>query len=85
MYTTASSRIVGVKMRNQASGQFMNQAASQLPAASALAPNSSTGRAAGSETKLNAAASSPLIVAPNAMIGTTAALATTPTIANWLK
>ena len=40
---------------------------------------------ADSEKKLNAAAISPLIVAPNAMIGTTIALATIPTIANWLK
>ena len=30
-------------------------------------------------------ATSPLIVAPNAMIGTTTALAAIPTIANWLK
>ena len=56
-----------------------------MPVASALAPNNRIGRAAGSEKKLSAAAISPLIVAPNAMIGTTRAFATTPTIANWLK
>ena len=72
-------------MRNQANGQSTNDAASQLPAASALAPNNRIGRAADSEKKLIAAATSPLIVAPNAMIGTTIALATIPTIANWLK
>src|SRR5208282_798838 len=84
-YAIASSRIVGVKMRNHAKGQSTNQAASQLPAASACAPNSSIGRAARSEKKLNAAATSPLIVAPDAMIGTTTAFATRPTTANWLK
>jgi hypothetical protein len=84
-YAIVSSRIVGVKMRNQANGQSTNDAASQLPTASALAPNSRIGRADDSEKKLIAAAKSPLIVAPNAMIGTTTALATIPTIANWLK
>jgi len=67
------------------SDQPTNHAASPLPNPSALAPNNRIGRAAGSETKLNAAAASPLIVAPNAMIGTTTAFATIPTIANWLK
>ena len=74
-----------MKMRNHANGQSTNHAASQLPAASAFAPNSNIGRAADSEKKLKAAATSPLTVAPNAMIGTTTAFATRPTIANWLK
>ncbi len=72
-------------MRNHANGQLTNHAASQLPTASAFAPNISIGRAAVSEIKLNAAAISPLTVAPNAMIGTTTAFAINPTIANWLK
>ena len=74
-----------MKIRNHANGQSTNHDASQLPAASALPPNSNIGRAADSEKKLNVAASSPLTVAPNAMIGTTTALAIRPTIANWLK
>ncbi len=84
-YAIVSSRIVGVKMRNHANGKSTNHAASQLPAASAFAPSNRIGRAAGSEMKLSAAAIRPLIVAPNAMIGTTTAFATRPIIANWLK
>src|SRR5216683_97368 len=84
-YVTPSSSAVGVNVLNQARGQSTNDSANQLPNSSALPPKSSIAHATGSEKKLIAAAMSPLMVAPNAMIGTTTALATIPTIANWLK
>jgi len=84
-YTSPSSIKLGVNILNHAPGHAANHPASAVPAERHPPAIVITSAPPDGDAKLSNAPLSPPIIPPPAMIGTTIALATTPTADNWLK